>query len=273
MNRTITIALIASLLLSGILFTESTNAQSITKPLVPEATAKLVDQSYDTPATAPTYTTDPYNGQQKQVTSGTPSYHVEKKNIEITIRNQLFTPYNDSAGRYIGIYYNLRFKGHYGSDWAYDPFTPEDESSKSYGGWDMTYLIPYTPSDSQYTTISLPLGTSGIANYGVIDLQVQAQIGYIQAEGNSLIARIYGIRYNFTGQSSDWSTTQTITIDDSATSYSTSAPTQIQTIPTPTSTLPAGIPQLSWEQIALAVMAIVVAALAAALVLSWRKRQ
>ena len=35
------------------------NAQSIPKPSVPQITVALVDHSYDTPPTTPTYTIDP----------------------------------------------------------------------------------------------------------------------------------------------------------------------------------------------------------------------
>ncbi len=211
------------------------NAQTIPKPSAPEFTAILVDHSYDTPSTTPTYTTDPYTGEQTQVSSGSPSYHVQNKSIEITIKNQPFTPYNDSEGRYIGLYYNFRFKGHFGSDWTYDPFMPNGVSSQRYGGWDMTYLIPYTPSNSQYTIVNFPLGKSGISNYGQEDFQVQAQIGYILMNGNSFMQRVYGVNYNFTGESSDWSPIQTVTITETPSQTSTLPPT-----PTPS------VPELSW---------------------------
>jgi len=78
----------------------------------------------------------------------------------------------------------------------------------------MAYLIPFEPSNSEYITVSMPLGTSGIPDYGKIDFQIQAQTGYIQAERSAFAARVWGIHYNFTGQSSDWSNIRTIAISD-----------------------------------------------------------
>ncbi len=283
MSRTITITLTLILAASSLLWVEFASAQSIPTPSVPELKVRLVDNSYDVPATTPTYTVDPYTGQQKQVTSGSHSYRVENKTIELSIKNQPFTPYNDSEGHYIGLYYNLRYKGHYGTSWRYDPFTPEGESSKVYGGWDMTYLIPYTPSNSEYTTISMPLG--GL--YGEVDFQVQAQIGYIQQEGSDLMRRVFYVHYNFTGQSSDWSPIQTIALSESSASTEpTPSPTPSPSPSTeattsakePTATpSQAGIDSgiafgFSWEQVVIVAMAVVIVGLAAALVLSRRKR-
>jgi hypothetical protein len=224
------LALLIALSSLTMLTVKPVTAQSIPKPSVPEFVVILADHSYEVPATTPTYTIDPFTGEQKQVSSGYASYHVENKSIEFTIKNQPFTPYNDSDGHYIGLYYNFRYKGHYGTSWWYDPFTPDGKSSKTYGGWDMTYLIPYTPSNSDYTIVSMPL--DGL--YGEVDFQVQAQIGYIQAEGNAFAARVWGIHYNFTGQSSEWSTTQTISLTNSSVSNS---PNPSQSTPNQTTVL------------------------------------
>jgi hypothetical protein len=215
------------------------NAQSIPRPSVPQFTATLVDHSYYTPSTTPTYTIDPYSGEQKQVSSGSPSHYVENKSIEIRIKNQPFTSYTDSGGHYISLYYNFRYKGHFENDWTYYPFNPDGESSQSYGGWDFTYLVPYKASNSEYTVVTPSYSEFYIPDYGQVDFQVQAQIGYIQEEGNAYTARVYGNHYNFTGQSSDWSSTQTVSITEAATSPSsnpTSEPVQTTTQPTTGST-------------------------------------
>lgn len=282
------IALILILAASSLLWIKSASTQSIPKPSVPEVTIKIVDHSYDTPGADPTYTTDPYTGSLKLLSPGYPSNHVEIKSVDFTIKNQPFTPYNDSAGHSIGLYYNFRFKGHYGTEWSYDPFNPDGESSHSYGGWDMTTLIPYTPSNSEYTTVSMNLGESGIPSYGEADFQVQAQIGYIQAEGNGLMARVYGIGYNFTGQSSDWSSIQTLDLSDgqavispsvspSPFEHTTASPTGESTqTPEQTTNPPENeadiLPGFTWKDIALAAFLVIVAVLAAALVLLRRKR-
>ncbi len=216
------VAILFILLASSIFAIIPISAESIPNPSVPEFTVKIIDHSYDTPVTTPTYTTDPYTGEQIQLTSGSPSYHIQNKSIEISIKNQPFTAYI-SSGNYIGLYYNFRYKGHYGTDWTYDPFKPNDISSKMYGGWDMTRLFPYEASKSDYTIVSKTFDYFG-ANYGQVDFQVQAQIGYVQEMGSAYSARIWGNFYNFTGQSSDWSNTQTITIDTSNPTINPTAP-------------------------------------------------
>lgn len=261
---------------------------SLAKLSVPEFTVNIVDHSYDTPPTTPTYTTDPYTGEQKQTTTGSPSYHIENKSIEITIKNQPFTPYTDSNGYYIGLYYNFRYKGHFEADWAYDPFKPDDISSKSYGGWDMTYLT-YNASKSEYTIVPKTFNYFG-TNYGQVDFQVQAQIGYIQEMGSAYSARIWGNFYNFTGQSSDWSSSQTITIGSNEVTITqpTISPSQSPVQPIPTATTeptqnPTQAPiqpntqtdvlsGFAWKDIALAVACSVIAALAVALVLLRRRK-
>jgi hypothetical protein len=258
-------------------------AQTIPKPSVPEFTVRIVDNSYDVPPTTPTYTIDPYSGQQKEATSGSSGYHVEDKSIEFTIKNQPFTPYTNSAGFHVALYYNFRFKGHFGNEaeWSYDPFENNGISSRVYGGWDMTELVPYEASNSEYTIVTPKL--YDIPDYGSVDFQVQAQIGYILPMGNSFMARVFYIHYNFTGESSDWSNTQTLSLDDN----SVSSPT-VTTTPTTTLTLPSQAPtatptpqipvdsgslfNLTSEQAALAVAVVVIAVLAVAVVVLWRKK-
>ena len=82
----------------------------------PEFTVRLVAHPYDVPPTTTT-TIDQYTG--KEIVTTTPGYHVENKSIEITVTNQPFIPYTDAEGHLINLYYNVRFKGHFGeeSDW------------------------------------------------------------------------------------------------------------------------------------------------------------
>ncbi len=56
------------------------NAQSIPKPSVPEFTLRYVVQPYYIPATTPTYTIDPYTGEQKIQASGSPSQNGNNQN-------------------------------------------------------------------------------------------------------------------------------------------------------------------------------------------------
>ncbi len=88
-NKAFSICLIA-LMVSGVLSACVVNAESaIPKPSVPEFTAKYADASYDEPSTS-TSATDAYTG--KEVLTTQPEYHVQIKYIEVTIKNQPFTP-------------------------------------------------------------------------------------------------------------------------------------------------------------------------------------
>jgi hypothetical protein len=213
------------------------NAQSIPKPTVPEFTAKYVDRSYTVQATT---TIDPYNGQN--VTN--PSYYVENRTLEIAIKNQPFTPYIDSttgAQWKITLMYQIRTKGHFAQDWTNLSFVED--------GF-------FAASNSEYTTVSYSIGEGSVwgnlkAN-DQVDFQVEAMIGYVH--------RTVGfMSWFFTGESSDWSPTHTVTIPANSASASPS-PTQLP-ITTPT------IPELSW----LAILPLFVALLFIAIKLSHRK--
>ncbi len=92
------------LAVSSLIIVESATAQSIPKPSVPEFTLKYVDHSYDVPPTTTT-TIDPYTGKQTQATQ--PGYRVENKTLDVIIKNQNFTAYEDTnAQRNYALYYN-----------------------------------------------------------------------------------------------------------------------------------------------------------------------
>jgi hypothetical protein len=193
-----------------LLISQPANAQSIPKPSVPDVTAKYVDRSYTVPATT---TIDPYNGQS--VTN--PSYYVENRTLEIAIRNQPFTPYNDSrtdSHWQITLMYQIRTKGHFAQNWTYLYFVSDG-------------FLP--ASNSDYTIVSYSIGTGSVwgnlqAN-DQVDFQVEGMIGYVH--------RTIGfMSWYFTGESSDWSATHTVTIPSSNV---TPNPT---VTPLPTSTVP-----------------------------------
>jgi len=212
---TLFLALIIAMSSLILLTANPANAQSIPKPTVPEFTAKYVDRTYTVPATT---TIDPYNGQK--VTN--PSYYVENRTLEIAIRNQPFTPYIDSSTGspwQITTMYQIRTKGHFAQNWTnlYDV---------SNG------FLP--ASNSTYTTVSYSLGED--LGWGrllqandQVDFQVEAMIGYVH--------RTIGfMSWYFTGESSDWSPTHTVTIPTSNVSYN---PT-VSPSPTPS------VPELPW---------------------------
>jgi hypothetical protein len=209
---------------------EYADAQSTAAPQVPEFNVKYI--VYITNV-APTTSTNPYTGQNVTTSQGGTSYN---ETVVFTINNQPFTPYTDSNGKYVDIYFNFRYKGHFEANWTYLPFNPDGETSTPWGGW-LDRSLPYFPqATSNYTTFVFPLtnflpyGNPALPNGGQIDFQVQTQIGNISysSEGTQSL----GDYYRFTGQSSDWSSTQTLDINYNSNSTS---PTPN---PTPTAYLP-----------------------------------
>jgi hypothetical protein len=157
----------------------------------PEFLIQFIDRSYEE---APSYTTDPYTNQSKLVWAGG---HVDNKTLDITIKNQPFTPYKTSDGKEVGLHFVIRHKGHY-QDWTDSYYT------------DVVYA-----SDSDTTQVTFILGEGswrGISTNSTIDIQVKAQIGYYYLVYDPF-ARPWDMRsvFNPAGES-DWSGTQTITI-------------------------------------------------------------
>ncbi len=185
----ILITVFTSLMLIG-----SVSSQSIPKPSVPTFTLTFQDNSY-TILPRIMRTTDPYTGVQTR--SNTAPIYVQNKTIQVTITNQPFAPYTDSNGNTIGLVYDVRYKGHYSSTW-----------------WSLSPHVYFNQSNSATTEIPVAFAgnydqTGGIASLNgnptpdvKIDFQVQALTGHIEL--------LNGL-YNFTGESSGWSSTKTIT--------------------------------------------------------------
>ena len=170
---------------------------STPKPSVPEFTVEFVAYPYYVPANTTT-SIDPYTGEEIMHTQ--PGYQVQNESIEITIKNQVFTPCEYSDGNYSSLYYDVRFKGHYADDW---PYTHEQR-----------YYGYYRASDSDYTILSLNLTSYGlwaVPSSGMVDIQLEALIG-----NENLIPTMTkwgeGFVYEFSGEKSGWSSTQTIEI-------------------------------------------------------------
>ena len=172
----------------SILTAKSVSAQTTPRPSVPEFTARLTASS-----------------------------------LEVTIKNQPLTRFDDINVSNPSLYYGFRFKdpNSVPNNWEYVPIYFVGTSS--YG----TY---YEASGSDYTIVSFSLDDypfdginhhTGISKNGPIDIQVMALIGIEipTTEQNGTV-------YRFDGETSDWSNTQTITIPESNTS------------PTPTPYLP-----------------------------------
>ena len=172
---------------------------------------------------APTYTTDPYTGNTTRVSSG---YHVEKRFIDVQIKNQNPVPYSPYTVANQGVdkvYYNTRAKGHF------DVWTGNEPNSRS----------NLAPSDSEYTTVEFGFGQSNpggfsiwlgyIAPGGQVDFQVEAFTGYYQqitqnvSDGGCWRVATNSV-FTETG-SSDWSPTQTIIVDPPPTATPEPSPT------------------------------------------------
>lgn len=212
MRSSVALAFIFVLTASSVIMVKPAFAQSIPKPSVPEFTLKFVDHSYDVP---PTYGIDQYTGKTVITQSG---YHQENTSIEVTIKNQPFTAYTDASGHFISLYYNFTFKGHYGDKWS----TYRDPH----------YWAYFNASHSDYTVTSFPLESSefsGVSAGGQVDFRVEALIGY---QTTTMVPTPWGpgYTYEFTGETSGWSNTQTITIDTNApTTTPATSPSQSST--------------------------------------------
>ncbi|MCW3983280.1 MAG: hypothetical protein NWE96_04715 [Candidatus Bathyarchaeota archaeon] len=188
---------------------------SIPKPSVPQFTVKLIDSSYYIPAST---SVDPYTG--AEITNQ--GYHVVNRTIELSIKNKPFTAY-ESDGQIINYYLNIRTKGNYDKDWIiiYSP-------SKGY----------LTQSNSDYTTVVYSLDDNeypfwdNIKGEGTIDFQVQALIGSVHRVYNGSAAEIMDTApWIFEGETSDWSSTQTITVPEPT---QTAVPSASQSSTSPT---------------------------------------
>lgn len=197
-----------SLLITGASFAELTYA--------PEFTVKIVDHSYDEP---PAYITDPYTGESKLAWIGG---HVDNKTMDFAIKNQPFTPYKDTNGNEIELYYNIQTKGQF-----------ENWSASGYGD-----IVP--ASSSEYTLKSYIVSKPywNLPPGGTVNIRIKVMIGYYTFVPDPLRSGFYheGQSAFTTLQSSGWSSIQTITMPKETPSSSpASQPAQTTTPPTITS--------------------------------------
>jgi hypothetical protein len=207
------IAILISGLVFGITCIDTTQAEtSIPKPSVPEFTVKIVSYPYDVPPTTTT-TIDPYTGKETVTTQ--PGYREENKSIEVTIKNQPFTPYTDAEGHAINLYYNVRVKGHFAQEWAwkelYSPYEPIRNGELG------AHKQGPIQSGSEYTVISC---SADYPSDGRVDFQVQAMAGFYTEWWP--FTGVPGMAWRFTGQLSDWSNMQTISMSNGEVLVSTS---------------------------------------------------
>lgn len=203
--RVSSVLLIILAILSLTLVTAHQVSGSETKLPPPVFTLKPTTNNF---SISPTSTINPYTGENET----SPSYSGVSRGIEITIKNQPFTPYTDADGNLINVYYNVSFKGHFGDVWGHYP--------------DATYEDLFNASTSTYTIINVSMEPyPSIPDGGQLDFRLQALIGYYNYN-----TAPSGTKYvtGFTAlETSDWSNTQTVTLTRI---YSTS-PNPSPTIP------------------------------------------
>lgn len=218
--------LIIFLTISSLLAVGTAQASAYIKPSVPQFTVKLESVPYYVPTT---YRIDPFTGENvtEQV-----DYWVKNESLVFTIKSQPFTPYNDTDGNYVSLTFNIRVKGHFEPEWTnlgHFDASGSEYTVKAYGFGDNAYLAILG---------SVPDG-------GKLDVQVDARVGYYTA--NMAECKEY-----FTGETSGWSETYTLTIGESQT-------------PTPspgsTPTSDGGLPQIGQiEMIFLVIVGVVLVA-------------
>jgi hypothetical protein len=184
-SKSFALILILLIVVPSLMLIKTANAQTIPKSSVPEFTVTLISSS--------------------------PESHFVNKTIELSIKNQPSVSF-----------YNVRMR-------------VKD------GNWSLLYpnnnSVP-TQSNGEYTILSYSSGFLGVEyqyNLGYtsqnlsagdkVDFQVQAMIGSIHRVFNpNATNQLEMYPYVFTGQMSDWSNTQTITMAESNTSPTPAVP-------------------------------------------------
>jgi hypothetical protein len=202
-TRFLTLPLVFLVLTSLIALTVvPATVQAESKLSVPQFSLKLVDNPW---IISPIQTTDPYTG----VAITQPGYQIERKVIEITIKNQ----------NYPGVMYSVRTKGHFEQEW---------HITHGHNG----AVAGFAYQSGKYTVVELDT-TQGMYKKDYPDgAQVDVQVMALQ--GSYERRQVPGIAWVdefFEGVTSDWSKTQTITI-----TYGSLSSSQTATLPPPSVT-------------------------------------
>ncbi|MGD6852112.1 MAG: hypothetical protein ACQCN6_08645 [Candidatus Bathyarchaeia archaeon] len=158
------------------------------------------------------------------------------KAIELTIKHQPFEAYTDDNDQAVSLYYNVHFKLHDAESWTAMYYCGDVFPTHSNSDTKLVYPLQLSADSSSYHLLKENAGhyylLSEIPFNGQMDFRVQAMEGQLTSA-------------SFTGQTSDWSNIQTITIQETSASSN----------PTPT---PSGT-DLSWLVIgSLSIIAILV---------------
>jgi hypothetical protein len=201
----------------------------------------MVDNSYDVPTR---YSVDPFTGKNVVVE---PGYHIEDKKVVISIKNMPYTEYKDASGHTLEVYYNVQWKGHFSDSWeGHDlpSYLGSYAAASNYVGESSGGQTKLIDPNASYTELPYSVQYNGSSSYnlriydvsagGQIDFQVKTLVGYyitLQTTPNQLDPRTHDY-YVFSGQSSGWSDTQTVTIPESSGSVSSSPSPSVPEFPT-----------------------------------------
>lgn len=170
---------------------------------IPEFTIKYLDGSYDVPTST---STDPFT--EQSITN--PGQHIQNQSLQVTIKN----PTAEPSGY---LYYEVRMKGYYSSEWRNISHVEADYDSES------TILLYALEGNNASSRFGADLKLS--STWGIADFQVQAQI-WVNEQSNDL----FGTWIMVPWVSTAWSDTQRVRFDNG--SYS------ISTLPDETATFP-----------------------------------
>jgi|WetSurMetagenome_2_1015567.scaffolds.fasta_scaffold167580_2 hypothetical protein len=255
-NKAVTLVLISAIAMSCIcLQLKPINAQSVPIPSVPEFTLNYINSLWS---------------------NGTQQY--DNNTIVITIKNQQYSA--SINGTSYQIFYDIRLKVHSAQDWQWTDLHPVgtyyEKEFTDYQQKPLPSIREGTPvqSSSQYTVVPLsyynpPLTGQGISfpinSNSTIDIQIKAYVGYssqgwvaYQLPNPCLGGQFMNV--TAVGTSSNWSSTQTITIPAISTSPS-------PTIPNSSPTLSPSIPEFP----ILAIIPLIMALISAAIIMTIKK--
>ena len=134
----------------------------------------------------------------------------------------------------MSLYYTIEAKGHFGDEWKQYPTNLET----GYPASSSDYTVLAFGFSSENETYKYDAVLDVVPSGGQVDFQMQAIIGYYTTVPNYIAGHSIpvGTKQVFTGETSKWSNSQTISIPDGSVSISTS-PNQTNT-PTPSPTVP-----------------------------------
>lgn len=220
MNRKIALALILVMAVSTLSIVTVKPAfarNTIPTPYVPEFSVTYIASSYSVNTT----NTD---------TGATVTNTYANDTVQIVILNQAFNRNALENGTALSLTYNVQEEGHFSNGNYWNPISTWVDASNSEYTVISYEVTLYTGSFAPIWSTSDAEVTAG----GQVDFQVEATIGYWITVPSPY--SFYGASA-FTGESSGWSNTQTITIANGSTSTSISNSPYPTPSPTPLATL------------------------------------